>query len=258
MRKVVSVFGSVFNNIKIVRQGGSMERVPLSYAPREKFLERIQASKDESTSQSIAIKLPRMSFEITSISYDSTTKLNKVNQRCFLDPNDSSKMNVLYQSVPYKLGIQLNIMSDTQDDALQVFEQIVPYFTPEYTISVKDLEGPGSSTDIPIVLNGVSIEDSYEGDFITNRLLIYSLDFEMRVKFVGPLTPKSTGIIRIVDTFFYSDFPNPDDSPQLKTVLPFGEESVRVSVAPGDEPPLGPEDTITVDYLYDYDSPPFR
>ena len=250
MRKAVSVFGSVFNNLKIVRQGGSMERVPLAYAPREKYLERIKNSRDQAGEESVAIKLPRMSFEITNIAYDSNSKLNRMNKRCFPAPNNA--IDVVYQSVPYRLSMQLNIMSSTQDDALQVFEQIVPYFSPEYTLSVKDMEGPGSLTDIPIVLNAVSITDDYEGDFVSNRLIIYTLDFDMRVKFIGPVERKTGGIIRVVDTFYYTNIDEDDDSPLLKTVLPYGETGTRVEVDPGDQPPLGPEDTITTTFGFDY------
>jgi len=251
MKKAVAVFGTIFNNIKIVRQGGSMERVPLSYGPKAKFLARINADTD----RYIAIKLPRMAFEITSISYDTTAKLNRMNKRFFPIDGSSVKKNTVMQSVPYKLGIQLNILATNQDDALQIFEQILPSFTPEYTIAIKNMEGPDTSTDVPIVLTGVSFSDEYEGSFETRRTLIYTLDFDMRVRFAG--TTSEGKIIRIVDTYYYSKLLDTDDSPTIKTSNPVGEENVRV-VADDDGSPFDSLDSpldITTTFGFDYASP---
>ena len=250
MKKAVAVFGTIFNNIKIVRQGGSMERVPLSYGPKAKFLSRINSDRNEAVNRSIAIKLPRMAFEITSISYDTTAKLNRMNKRFFPIDGNNTKKNTVMQSVPYKLGIQLNILATNQDDALQIFEQILPSFTPEYTIAIKNMEGPDTSTDVPIVLTGVSFSDEYEGSFETRRTLIYTLDFEMRVRFAG--TTSEGKVIRIVDTYYYSKLLDTDDSPTIKTSNPVGEENVRVS-AVDDNSPFDAD--ITTTFGFDYASP---
>jgi hypothetical protein len=250
MKKAVAVFGTIFNNIKIVRQGGSMERVPLSYGPKAKFLSRINSDRNEAVNRSIAIKLPRMAFEITSISYDTTAKLNRMNKRFFPIDGNNTKKNTVMQSVPYKLGIQLNILATNQDDALQIFEQILPSFTPEYTIAIKNMEGPDTSTDVPIVLTGVSFSDEYEGSFETRRTLIYTLDFDMRVRFAG--TTSEGKIIRIVDTYYYSKLLDTDDSPTIKTSNPVGEEDVRVS-AVDDNSPFDAD--ITTTFGFDYASP---
>ncbi len=209
LKKAVAVFGTVFNNIKIVQQGVGEVRVPISYGPRKKFLARISADNSGATSKSIALKLPRMSFEITSIAYDSANGLNKFNKRVVSASASSATTSIdtINQGVPYDIGMQLNIMAKNQDDALQIFEQILPTFTPEYTIAIKDMEGAGTVTDVPIILNSVSIQDDYEGDFQTRRTLIYSLEFNMKVKFVGGVSEGK--IIRTVDTFFYSDIENP-------------------------------------------------
>ena len=255
MKKAVAVFGTIFNNIKIVRQGGSMERVPLSYGPKAKFLARINTERDEAAARSIAIKLPRMSFEITSISYDTTAKLNRMNKRMFPVDGSSVNKNTVMQSVPYKLGMQLNILATNQDDALQIFEQILPSFTPEYTIAIKNMEGPDTSTDVPIVLNGVSFSDEYEGSFESRRTLVYTLEFEMRVRFAG--TTSEGKIIRIVDTYYYSKLLNSDDSPTIKTSNPVGEENVRV-IANDDGSPFDSLDSpldITTTFGFDYASP---
>tara|TARA_R110000772_G_scaffold194614_2_gene305371 strand:+ start:97 stop:894 length:798 start_codon:yes stop_codon:yes gene_type:complete len=254
MKKAVAVFGTIHNNIKIVRQGGSMERVPLSYGPKKKFLSRIEAEKVQADKRSIAIKLPRMAFEITSVTYDTSATLNRMNKRAFEISGETYKKNTIMQSVPYKLGIQLNILATNQDDALQIFEQILPYYTPEYTVAIKNMEGPDTSTDVPIVLTGVSFSDDYEGSFETRRTLVYTLDFEMRVRFSGTVTEGK--VIRIVDTYYYSKILN-DDSPTIKTSNPVGEENVRVA-ANNDGSPFDSLDSpldITTTFGFDYASP---
>ena len=207
LKKTVAVFGTIFNNIKVVRQGTAETRVPIAYGPRQKFLARIQSDTAAASDKTIAIKLPRMSFEITSIDFDSTTKLNKFNKRVLPIDGQTAKSNIVYQSVPYTVGMQLNIYAKNQDDALQIFEQILPTFTPEYTVAIKDLEGPGTVTDVPIVLNSTSFSDDYEGDFETRRTLVYTLDFTMKVRFAGGVSEGK--LIRIVDTFFYTDTETP-------------------------------------------------
>jgi hypothetical protein len=248
LKKAVAVFGTVFNNIKIVRQGTGETRVPIAYGPRKKFLARIQADTDAATEKSIAIKLPRMSFEITSIDFDTSSKLNRYNKRCMPIPGETTKTNVVNQSVPYTLSMQLNIYAKNQDDALQIFEQILPTFAPDYTIAVKDMEGPGTITDVPIVLTGTSIQDDYEGDFQTRRTLIYTLDFTMKVRFVGAVGEGK--VIRTVDTFFYSDT---DEPTVQKTLDPYPDENVNKTVAATDEPGLDPTDTVTTTYGFDYE-----
>ena len=247
LKKTVAVFGTLFNNIKIVRQGTGETRVPIAYGPRKKFLARIQSDTSAASDKSIAIKLPRMSFEITDISFDTESKLNKFNKRVLPISGDETKSNVVNQSVPYNVSMQLNIYAKNQDDALQIFEQILPTFSPEYTVAIKDMEGPGTVTDVPVVLSGTSIQDDYEGDFQTRRTLVYTLDFTMKVRFAGGVSEGK--IIRVVDTFFYSDTEN---RATLKTNNPTGEENVRIAVDVSDEPPLDDTDTITTTFGFDH------
>ena len=207
MKKAVAVFGTIFNNMRVVRQGVGETRVPIAYGPRKKFLARIQADTVAAADKSIAIKLPRLSFEITDITFDTNTKLNKYNKRVLPIAGETAKSNVVNQSVPYTIGMQLNIYAKNQDDALQILEQILPTFAPEYTVAIKDMEGPGTVTDVPIVLTSTSIQDDYEGDFETRRTIVYSLDFTMKVRFAGGTSESK--IIRTVDTFFYSDIQTP-------------------------------------------------
>jgi hypothetical protein len=195
VRKTVAVFGSLFNNIytgkTVSGKLSNVIRVPLSYGPRERFLVRIRDA-DNSKHADVAIKLPRMSFEITSISYDTTAVLNRNNQRTFVVAGDNGSKTVVRQSTPYLLGMQLSILADNQDSGLQILEQILPSFAPEYTVTVKNMEGPDTRTDVPITLNGVTLQDDYEGDFESGRRsIIYTLDFTIKIKFVGPITNKS-------------------------------------------------------------------
>lgn len=197
---MVAVFGQLFNDIEIAQvTGGKMvgvKRVPLSYSPKEKFLARIKVGIENS----VALQLPRMSFEMTGISYDSATKLNRMN-RCIQTDSEGNLIKV-WQGAPYIINFSLNIMSRGQDEALQILEQIIPHFNPNYTISVKALEGPESVTDVPIVLTDVTSEDGYEGDFESSRrLIVYTLTFSARTKFTS--NPNTVGLIKAVDTSFY-------------------------------------------------------
>lgn len=207
LKTIVAVFGTLFNNINVAKsvngKSQGLMRVPLSYAPRQKFLARI-ATYDNNNSVDVAVRLPRMSFEITSISYDAASKLNRLNTALYPAENADERIKI-YQSTPYIIGMQLNILAKHQDDALQCVEQILPYFNPEYSVTVKDLEGPGSKTDIPITLQGVTFQDDYEGDFQSSRrTLIYTLDFTIRARFTGP-TNQNVKIIKWVEANMYAD-----------------------------------------------------
>lgn len=215
IRKTVAVFGSLFNDIIVRRQSGdrilNTIKVPLAYGPIEKFLARID-ELDKLEEQAIAIKLPRMSFEIDDISYDSTQKLNRMNDRIF-EATDPLKRKVVKQSVPYIITMSLNVMSRTQDDALQVIEQILPTFAPEYTVTVKDFEGPGSKTDVPIVLTGTSFSNEYEGDFANSRqLIVYTMSFSVKIKFSGRVQEKRVINDVDIDLFNYSGSLTDSDS----------------------------------------------
>jgi len=204
IKKSVAVFGTLFNNITVRRVGNSNEivqttKVPLAYGPRAKFLERIQSQKDFDD-PTVAIKLPRMSFEMSSISADSPSKLNPLNKIVKRNP-DSISAQTFMSSVPYVIGFTLSVYGKNQDDVLQIIEQIIPYFSPEYTVTVKDMEYTGSRTDVPVVLNGVTPADDFEGSFDTNRVIVYTLDFSMKARFGGPV--QAQGLILEVDVRYY-------------------------------------------------------
>ena len=201
IRKCVALFGSMFNDIYILRKnadstGHSTIKVPLSYAPKRKYLERLLENPDLDTDSKVAIKLPRMSFEILSLTYDATRQLSKVNKYSVVTSN--SLKTKFYSPTPYIVSFQLNIYTKTQDDALQVVEQIIPFFNPQYTLTIKPVDQyPTITEDVPIILQSVTFTDDYEGALETRRSIIYTLDFEMKINFYGPI---NTGeIIRQVD-----------------------------------------------------------
>jgi len=192
VRKSVAVFGTIFNDIRVARKKGdgsliNQIKVPLAYGPKQKFLSRIDTETGQDAS--IAIKLPRMAFEITGIELDSSKKLPKRAQ--LIEPGTTgttTNRNVIKQFAPYDINMQLNIMAKNQDDGLQILEQILPYFQPEYTVSIKPVDDFTSfKQDVPIILNGVSFDDQYEGDYNSRRVLIYTLDFTMKMSFYGPV-----------------------------------------------------------------------
>lgn len=204
VRTAVSVFGSLFNNIYVLRQNSSGEtisqvKVPLSYAPKRNFLERLSAQTNgEENERTVAIKLPRMSFEIIDMQYDAIRQLPKTNSFSRIDNTDSTKKKKFYTAVPYDISFQLNIYAKTQDDALQIVEQVIPYFNPQYSVSVKPFsDHPDVLEDVPIILNSTSFTDDYEGGIGDRRTIIYTMTFTMKVAFYGPVSTGS--VIREVN-----------------------------------------------------------
>jgi len=192
-RKSVALFGRLFNNISVIRTNSagrvvSTVKVPLAYAPRQKYLERVREQVDLQDDSKVAIKLPRMSFEITGISYDNTRQLTKLsNFKAFGLTND--KRNKFYSPVPYNINFDLNIYTKNQDDALQIVEQILPTFNPQYTLTIKPFPDlyPDFKEDIPVIIQGVSFTDDFEGALEQRRTIIYTLSFEVKVSFYGPI-----------------------------------------------------------------------
>ena len=221
IRKVIVSFGTMFNDIQLVRKDndGSIiqtMKVPLAYGPREKFLVRLR--EDVDLTKQVAISLPRIGFEIKNLSYDPARKLNRVQKFKTVKGTESKQLDTQYMPVPYNLELELYIMAKQSDDALQIVEQILPYFQPDYTITISDLGG-GTKRDVPVVLNSISYEDNYEGDFEQRRALIYTLSFNAKFYLFGPVS--SAKVIKTVQVDQYTDMP--DQSPkreQRYTVTP--------------------------------------
>ena len=203
MRKSVAVFGTLFNDISVVRRksDGSIVnqiRVPLAYGPKQKFLARLD--QETGFDAPMGIKLPRMSFEITSLELDVIQKGQKRNKIVETHGSDVTKKKTIQNYTAYNIGMQLSILAKNQDDGLQIIEQILPYFQPEYTLTIKPVSGFDYKQDVPVLLTGVAIDDQYEGSFEERRVLTYTLDFTMKMKFFGPTVDQA--VIREVNLDF--------------------------------------------------------
>ena len=208
MRKMTVAFGQVFNNIQIRRVGTDSTvqsiRVPLAYAPKEKFLVRLdqQPNLDE---REFAITLPRMGFEISGIEYDGSRKLTKIQKFKSIKSGSNSVMNFNYMPVPYNISYNLYCFTATAEGGLQIVEQILPYFQPDYTVTINVVPEMGIKRDVPIVLNNINYEDSYSGDFTTRRAVIYTLNFTAKTYLYGPASTQK--VIRETQSDLHTDLP---------------------------------------------------
>jgi hypothetical protein len=199
LRRTVIAFGTLFNDIVIkhtdaVGEISEIIRVPLAYGPTQKFLARLEQSPD--LNKSTAMSLPRMSFEFTGLTYDPTRKVTTTQQIIVKDPDDGSEVKKSYMPVPYNMQFELSIMSKLNDDALQIIEQILPYFQPAFSISVQLVDSIREKRDIPVVLENITMQDDYEGDFSTRRVLYYTLRFTAKTYMFGPTAAASKDIIK--------------------------------------------------------------
>ena len=206
IRKTIISFGTLFNDIYIrhTKSNANLDetKVGLSYGPMQKFLTKIQ--EQEQLTKSIAITLPRMSFEMTRISYDATRKTG-ITQTFKAVDTTSSKTKKVFMPVPYNIEFELNIFSKLNDDALQIIEQILPFFQPSFNLTVDLVSSIGEKRDIPIILDSIDFQDDYEGSFQTRRALIYTLRFSAKTYLFGPIAESSDGLIRKVQADLYTD-----------------------------------------------------
>ena len=205
IRKTIIAFGTIFNDIHVRHQDGNENsisdiRVPLAYGPSQKFLARI--TQQPELNKPIQITMPRMSFEMTTIAYDSTRKTSLV--QTFKTCDDGGKVKKVFMPVPYNIGFELNILSKLNDDSLQILEQILPYFQPHFNLTIDLVDSIGEKRDIPIILESVSFQDDYEGNFDTRRSLIYTLSFMAKTYLFGPVADSTDGLIRKVQVDLYS------------------------------------------------------
>ena len=204
LRKTVIGFGTLFNNINIRHKDASGPtfstlKVPLAYGPMQKFLARIQQQPD--LDRETAITLPRLSFEMQGLQYDPTRKTGIA--QTFLTRNGTNAKKV-YMPVPYNIGFELSIMAKLSDDALQILEQIIPYFQPSFNITVNLISSIGEKKDIPIVLESINYSDQYEGGFESRRTIIYTLSFVAKTYLFGPVADNPEGLIKKVDVDYYA------------------------------------------------------
>jgi hypothetical protein len=206
IRKSIIAFGNMFNNIEIDRKnsaGNTVQaiKVPLAYAPRQKFLSRIDQAPD-ADSRNVQITLPRMSFEIIKVSYDSTRKLASTQKNRNIT-GATNEVRTQFVPVPYNIQLNLYVYVKNSDDGLQIIEQILPYFNPDYNLTVKAVPEMNINHDIPIVLDNIDFTDSYDGSFNDRRAIIWTLSFTLKTNFFGPASKQ--GIIRRTQTSVYSD-----------------------------------------------------
>lgn len=204
IRKYVALFGTLFNEVYINRYDSDSQvtrtsKVPITYGPREKVLARL--TSDPELNRMPAIQLPRMTFEIADITYASSRKLNTIGKRVKLDASETNKYNYQYNPVPYDINFVLSIIVKNADDGANIIEQILPFFTPEWTTTVEIIPEMEMTVDIPVVLNNVSLQDDYEGDFVARRSLIWTLNFTMKAYVFGPI--RKNGIIKFANTNFF-------------------------------------------------------
>ena len=205
LRRTVVSFGTLFNDIHIRHRNSndgeiSDMRVPLAYGPIQKFLARIE--QQPNLNKATQISLPRMSFEMNSIQYDPTRKAG-VTQT--FKASDGTNLKKVFMPVPYNIGFELNILCKLNDDALQIVEQILPFFQPAFNLTVDLIDSIGEKRDISVVLDNISFQDDYEGDFSTRRALIYTLQFTAKTYMFGPIADTTDGLIRKVQVDYYAD-----------------------------------------------------
>jgi hypothetical protein len=199
--KTVVAFGTLFNNIQIRHNDNndnpvSILKVPLAYGPIQKFLARVE--QNASGDRKIALTLPRMSFEMTSIDYDPTRKGSVIQTFKASKVEDGKAVNKVFMPVPYNIGFELNILGKLQDDVLQIVEQILPYFQPSFNVTVNLVPEIGEKRDIPIVLNRIGFRDDYEDNFNSRRLLYYTLNFTAKTYLFNEVPEDSQGLIKKV------------------------------------------------------------
>jgi hypothetical protein len=193
IRKTIVAFGRLFSDIKIERQGtdGAVAQtvaVPLAYAPKEKWIVRLDS--DPGLTNNTYTTLPRLSFEITSYAYDSLRKTNKMNKLICNDNTsaDTPNRKSVFSPAPYNIDINLYVLTKTQEDAMQIIEQILPVFNPEYTLSINAVPSMEIVQNIPVILNSISVEDTYDGSFETRRFVTHTLSFTLKTNIYGPVT----------------------------------------------------------------------
>ena len=230
IRKYVALFGTLFNDIEIDRvdsTGGLYQtiKVPITYGPKEKVMARLD--QDPNLNRKYAVLLPRMSFELTDVNYDGDRKLPTVNKNVVVNASANKSLKYQYNPVPYNFMFTLSIMVKNAEDGTRILEQILPFFTPDWTPTVNLVPEMNITMDIPVVLLDVVSQDTYEANFEQRRALTWTLTFMVKGYVFGPV--KKANVINIANTNFYDAtlFDNIDDAPGEAELLE------RVTITPG-------------------------
>ena len=194
IRKTVVGFGTLFNNIEVRRTKGSkteVMKVPLAYGPKQKFLARLRQVGDLSQKDATQITLPRIAFEMQGISYDPTRKVSPTQ---YIRHTSGDTTNKGFMPVPYNINFELAVLAKNQDDALQIIEQILPYFQPSLSLTINMIPDMNEKRDVAILLNNISGEDEWDDTFLNRRYITYTLNFTMKSYLYGPYS--TSDIIR--------------------------------------------------------------
>ena len=221
VRKYVVAFGNLFNNITVIRYDNDQNPiqellVPLSYSNKEKYIVR-EEQNPILEAGNISVAMPRMAFSIVGFAYDGDRKLSTNGMNAFRLPNGD--FNTQWNPVPYDINFQLSILVDNHEDGNQIIEQIIPYFMPEYNITVNTIPEMGISHDVPVILNDVTSEDNYDTPFIDKRQIIWTLGYTMKSYFYGPVINRGAIKRTQVDFHLVNEFP---------VTIPMRENSPRV------------------------------
>jgi hypothetical protein len=232
IRKYVILMGTLVNNIRITRTDTSgnvtsLIKVPVTYAPKDKMLARVLQDPDIDRPSSV-VPLPMISFEMGRMSYDGTRKLPTINKIAVKNATEINNLKYQYNPVPYNIEFKVYVYAKNAEDGTKIIEQILPYFTPDWTTTVKLIPEMEITMDIPIILNDISYSDNYDGAFQKRRAIIWTLDFVLKGYIYGPV--KSNGIIKFVKTNFYLPDTQYGGIPNVVGDLPVVE---RVTTQPG-------------------------
>ena len=232
IRKYVILTGTLFNNIRITRTNKNNEvttllKVPITYAPKDKMLARVLQDPNIDRPTAVA-PLPFMSFEMGKMRYDGDRKLPTTGRSSVKNPTSVNKLKYQYNPVPYDIDFKVYIYAKNADDGTKIIEQILPYFTPDWTTTVNLIPEMEITMDIPIILNNIGYSDNYDGSFKERRAIIWELDLTLKGYLYGPV--KSGGIIKFVNVNFYIP-----DVPDGKLVDAVGNTVIaeKITVQPG-------------------------
>jgi hypothetical protein len=230
IRKYVILMGTLLNQIRITRTNTAgnvtaLLRVPITYAPKDKMLARITQDPGLDAQTAVA-PLPMISFEMGKMVYDGSRKLNTIGKVSVKDATDADKFKYQYNPVPYNIDFKVFIYAKNAEDGTKIIEQILPYFTPDWTTTCNLIPEVNVTMDIPIILNNISYSDNYDGAYTERRAIIWQLDFVLKGYLYGPV--KSSGIIKFVRTQFY--IPSTNTAAQGRGITQMAE---KVTVQPG-------------------------
>jgi hypothetical protein len=238
LEKVTKAFGSLFNGIYVAKydaDGNVVEKnlVPINYANRHAYIARLAANPDLEDSVYVEQTFPRLAYEISAITYDPSRKFNTIHRHSTDSAVDGEKATA-YQSVAYNVDFSLTIIAKHVIDANQILEQILPYFTPSFTIKITSVPAMGYEENIPIELNSIAPSDNYEAELdMQPRQVRYDLNFTAKINFHGPV--ESAKIIRKVQVDVYTP---PDFTTQKMAKTPRKARSVTAT----DPATAGPQD----------------